>query len=289
MNVYMKKDEKEKQLFYQGHTSCAGCSETIAIRSILKAAGPNTIISNPTGCSEIFSSCYPTTSWNVPYIHVAFETAASVASGIDAAMKKLRKKVNVIAIAGDGATYDIGLQALSGMIDRQHNVLYICLTNECYANTGLQRSSATPYAAATTTSPPGKFSIGNPYEKKPICEMLAAQGCEYVATASIAYPKDLQKKVKKALSINGPKFILVHCPCPLAWRFPSEKTVEIAKLAIDCGAFPIYEIENNEKKINMKPKFLPIKDYLKMQGRFKHLSDKDIKEIQKRINESWGL
>jgi len=287
---------KEEKLFRSGYTTCAGCPIPIAIRPILRAAGKNTIISNATSCSEIVSSRYPTTAWGVPYIHVAFECAAAVAGGIEAANKRLGKDANIIAFAGDGGTYDIGLQALSGMVDRGHNVLYICYDNECYANTGIQRSSATPYAAWTTTSPSGKESIGNKTFKKPIAEMMAAQGAVYVATSSIGFPNDIEAKVKKALSIKGPKFLLIHTPCPLAWKYDSSKTAELAKLAVESGLWVMYELENGKLTITYEPKqtdakgvklFKPVDEYMKSQRRFKHITDKEIQEIQKRVDEDW--
>ena len=275
------------KLLYQGHSSCAGCPEAIAIRNILDVAGPNTIISNATGCTEIVSSPYPTTSWAIPYIHVAFETAASVASGIEAALKKLGKKeINVIALAGDGGTFDIGFQALSGMLERGHKVCYICLDNGAYANTGVQRSSATPYGASTTTSPAGKVSIGNTTWKKPIVEIAAAHGIPYAANASIGLLPDLREKVKKALmKENQPSFLNIDCPCPLGWRFPSDKTINIAKLGLETGIIVLYEIEKGRLKITKEPGTKPVSEYLKPQGRFKHLTEKDIAIIQNRVNE----
>jgi len=274
--------------FYQGHTSCAGCPAAIAIRHILQAAGKDVVISNATSCSEIFSSAYPNTAWPVPYIHVAFECAAAVAGGIEAALKKLGKeKTKVIALAGDGGTYDIGLQALSGMVDRGHDVLYICYDNECYANTGIQRSSATMFGAWTTTSPSGSKSVGNQTFKKPIAEMMIAQGAAYVATSSIAYPMDIQAKVKKALSIKGPKFLLIHAPCPLAWRFESSQTVDIAKLAVETGLWCMFEYENGKRTITIKPSMRPVEDYIKTQGRFKHLKAPEIAKIQEHVNGFW--
>ncbi len=275
------------KLLYQGHSSCAGCPEAIAIRNILDVAGPNTIISNATGCTEIVSSPYPTTSWAIPYIHVAFETAASVASGIEAALKKLGKKeINVIALAGDGGTFDIGFQALSGMLERGHKVCYICLDNGAYANTGVQRSSATPYGASTTTSPAGKVSIGNTTWKKPIVEIAAAHGIPYAANASIGLLPDLREKVKKALmKENQPSFLNIDCPCPLGWRFPSDKTINIAKLGLETGIIVLYEIEKGRLKITKEPGTKPVSEYLKPQGRFKHLTEKDIAIIQNRVND----
>lgn len=262
---------------------------TNAIINILRAAGPNTIVSNATSCSEIVSSQYPNSAWRVPYIHVAFECSAAVASGIEAALKRQGRKENVIVIAGDGGTYDIGLQSLSGMVDRGHNVLYVCYDNECYANTGIQRSSATPAGAWTTTSPYGTEMRGNATTKKPIAEMMAAQGCKYVATSSVAYPLDIQQKVKKALSIQGPKFLLIHQPCTLAWRYPPEKTVEIARMAVDCGLWILYEIENGKLKITRKPTFkATVRDYLKAQGRFSGISEEKIAEIERKVAEDWS-
>jgi len=283
---------KTERLLYSGHTACAGCGMMIALRHILDVAGPNTIVSNATSCSEITTSKYPRTAWGVPYIHVAFECTAAVASGVEAALKKQGKEdTNVICFAGDGGTFDIGLQALSGMIERGHNVLYICYDNECYANTGIQRSSATPYGAWTTTSPSGSASFGNKVGKKPICQIIAAHGAKYVATASVAWPADLELKVKKALSIKGPKFILVHSPCPPAWKFDSQRSIEIARMAVECGAFVLCEIENVDGKmkvtVNRKPTDRSVADYLKAQGRFSHLTEKEISEIETRIKRDW--
>ncbi|MEM7813364.1 MAG: thiamine pyrophosphate-dependent enzyme [Candidatus Aenigmatarchaeota archaeon] len=266
----------------------------IALRHILAAAGPNTIVSNATSCSEITTSKYPRTAWGVPYIHVAFECTAAVAAGIEAALKAQgRQDVNVIAIAGDGGTYDIGLQALSGMVERGHNVLYVCYDNECYANTGIQRSSATPYGAWTTTSPVGSAASGNMRGKKPIAQIIAAHGAPYVATASVAWPADLEAKVKKALSIKGPKFMLVHSPCPPAWKFDSNRTIEIARMAVECGAFVLCEIENVDGKqkltISREPTGRPVAEYLKAQGRFSHLKEEEIAEIAARIKRDWGI
>ncbi len=275
------------ELFYQGHTSCAGCPAVIAIRNILNATGPNVIISNATSCSEIISSCYPETSWGVPYIHVAFETAAAVASGIEAALKKTGSSAKVVALAGDGGTMDIGFQALSGMVDRGHDVLYICYSNECYANTGVQRSSATPYGAWTTTSPIGKLAAGNRLSQKPVAEMMAVQGAPYVATASIGYLKDMERKIKKAMTIKGPKFLLIQAPCPVAWKFDSSLTVTMARLAVETGMWVLYEIENGRLTINIETKGKPVKEYLKPQGRFRHLTEKEIAEIQKRVDGDW--
>lgn len=284
-------------LFSPGHTACAGCGQAIAARLVIDAAGPNTIISNNTGCLEVFSTKYPESSWGVPWIHSLFENAAAVASGVEAALKYLGKKenINVIAQAGDGGTADIGLQALSGMWERGHDILYVCYDNEAYMNTGIQRSGLTPYESNTTTTPPGKVSLGNTRPKKPIPEIAAAHGLAYVATSSAGFPRDVQKKVKKALSVKGPKYLQIHVPCPLGWRHISGATLGIAKLAVDCGLYPLIEYEFGKltqvRKI-VKPK--PVEEYLKPQGRFKHILNlpEEVKVIQEIANnniEKYGL
>ncbi|MFH0832525.1 MAG: thiamine pyrophosphate-dependent enzyme [Candidatus Aenigmatarchaeota archaeon] len=272
----------EKKLFYPGHSSCAGCPEMIAVRTILDVAGKNTIISIPTGCLEITTTPYPVTSWGVPCIHVAFETGASVATGIASAVKALNKDANVIVIAGDGATYDIGFQALSGMLERKNNVCYICLDNGAYMNTGIQRSGATPYGAATTTSPAGKKSFGNVTFKKPIVEIAAAHRIPYAASASIGFLPDLKAKLKKALE-KKPSFLNIDCPCPLGWRFESSKTIDVAKMNADCGLTFLYEIEDGKFTLNREPS-KKASECVRMQGRFRHLTDDDIERIQAYIN-----
>ncbi len=277
-----------EELFASGHNACAGCGETIAVRHIMKAAGKDSVVVSSTGCLEVVSSKYPYTAWEVPWIHAAFENAASVASGVEAALKTMDKDTNVIAISGDGGTFDIGFQALSGMCERGHNVLYICIDNGAYMNTGIQRSSATPYGAWTTTSPPGKKSFGNPTQKKPIEEILAAHHIPYVASASVAYPEDLEKKVKKGLEAKGPAFIHVMTPCVPGWKIDSSQTIEVARLGVKTGIWVLFEIEDGKLTINQKPdKKANVSEYLKEQGRFKHLKDKEIEKIQKQVDEKW--
>jgi pyruvate ferredoxin oxidoreductase beta subunit len=271
-------------LFKSGHTACAGCGQAIAARLVIEAAGPNTIVANNTGCLEVFSTKYPETAWGVPWIHSLFENSAAVASGIEAALIYLGKKAttNVIAQGGDGSTGDIGLQALSGMLERGHDILYVCYDNEAYMNTGVQRSGLTPFDTNTTTSPSGKISSGNIRPKKPVPEICNAHGIPYVATASAGFPQDLSRKVKKAFTIKGPKYIQVHVPCPLGWRHESNQMLPVAKLAVETGLYPLFEYENgilvNRKQITPKP----VEEYLKSQGRFKHLlnSPEEIKKIQ---------
>lgn len=273
-----------KILYNPGHTACGGCGQAIAARLVIEAAGENTIIVNNTGCLEVFTTKYPETAWGVPFIHSLFENAGAVASGVESALKFLGKKegTNVIAQAGDGGTADIGLQALSGMWERGHDILSICYDNEAYMNTGIQRSGLTPFDTNTTTSPSGKESFGNPKMKKPVPEIARAHGIPYVATASVAFTRDLQNKVKKAVSIKGPKYLQIHVPCPLGWRHEGAATVTVARAAVETGLYPIFEYVNGELAAVQKIKPKPVEEYLKLQGRFKHILKlpEQIKKIQ---------
>ena len=286
------KDLPKEDFFVQGHRACSGCGETIAVRLIMKAVGPNCIVITPTGCLEVVSSPYPYTSWAVPWYHVAFENAAAVASGVEAGLKALmrkgkleKKKIHVIAIAGDGGTADIGLQALSGALERSHDFLYVCLDNEAYMNTGIQRSSSTPYGAWTTTSAVGKVMPGKLQWKKNMPAIAAAHDIPYVATACPAYPLDLVNKAKKAVEIDGPAYLHVLTPCVPGWRIPSNLSIKIARLAVQTGIFPLYEVEDGRLHVTVKvPKRKHVKEYLKLQGRFAHLTDDEIEKIQKRVD-----
>ena len=284
---YLEGVEK-KDLFAHGHRACGGCGQALAARLVADAAGENTIACVATGCLEVFSSPYPDPSWRIPFLHSLFENAAAVASGVDAAYKALKKgPVNIIAQGGDGSTADIGFQSISGMFERGHNVLYVCYDNEAYMNTGVQRSSFTPLGARTTTTP-----TGNTTRKKNMPMIAADHGISYVATATVDDFRDLQQKIKKALAIEGPKYIHILAPCPLGWGHHGELTVEICRLAKDTGLFPIYEIIDgkvtNARKIPMK---VPVEEYLKPQGRFKHLfkrgvPTKEVDEIQEIANQN---
>jgi len=273
-----------KTLFNPGHTACAGCGQALAARLVIDTSGPNTIVANNTGCLEVFSTKYPESSWGVPFIHSLFENAAAVASGVEAALKYLGKKenINLIAQGGDGGTADIGLQALSGMWERGHDILYVCYDNEAYMNTGIQRSGLTPFDSNTSTSPVGKGSVGNIRPKKPMPEIALAHGIPYVATTSSGFPQDIQKKVKKALSIKGPKYIQIHVVCPLGWRHEAGVAIDIAKLAVETGLYPLIEYENGKLVSVRKIQPKPVEEYLKTQGRFKHLLSKpeEVKKIQ---------
>jgi len=265
----------EEEYFSVGHRACAGCGGAIAIRLITKAAGKNCILVESTGCIEVVSTPYPETAWKVPWIHGAFENAAAIASGIAEALAFQGKKdIKVVAIGGDGGTYDIGLRGLSGAFERGHNFTFVCYDNEAYMNTGIQRSGATPFAAHTTTSPSGKKSIGKIQWKKDLPKILAAHGSPYVATASVGYPQDAYKKLKRAMETEGPTFVNITSPCVPGWRYDSSKTVLIAKLAVETGVTPLYEIIDGKYKVGMPrsiEELKPVEEYLKLQGRFRHL------------------
>ncbi len=285
-----------KSLFASGHTACAGCGQSLAARLVIDAAGPNTIVANNTGCLEVFSTKYPESAWGIPWIHSLFENAAAVASGIEAALrfleesssKKRLRDITVIAQAGDGGTADIGLQALSGMWERGQNILSICYDNEAYENTGIQRSGLTPYDASTTTSPAGSRSFGNPRIKKPLPEIANAHGIIYVATATVGFPQDLQRKVKKAISLKGPKYLQIHVPCPLGWGYASSLTYQIARLAVQTGLYPLVEYENGVLKGVFKISPKPVEEYLKPQRRFKHIinNPEELSKIQEIANDN---
>ena len=258
-----------------GYTSCLGCGEALAMRLVAQAAGKNSIFTNATGCSEIFTSRYPTSSWNAPWIHSLFENAAAVASGIYYALKAKGKLegVNVVATGGDGGTADIGLQCLSGAFERGDDLLYVCWDNEAYMNTGVQRSGLTPLDADTTTSPSGKASWGNDRPKKDLPMIVAAHGIAYVGVGSCGYYRELAAMVKRALAIRGPKFLQVHSVCPLGWKSDPAKSAEMGRLAFETACYPLFEIIQGSTKPHRPPKdgWKPVEEYLKPQGRFRHL------------------
>jgi pyruvate ferredoxin oxidoreductase beta subunit len=294
--VYVPNLTSRREDFTSGHRACQGCAEALAVRHVLKALGPDIVIANATGCMEIVSSPLPLTAWNVPWIHVTFENAAAVASGAAAALKTLmrkgkiaKKRIIAVGMAGDGGTTDIGLQALSGALERMHeDFIYVCFDNEAYMNTGIQRSSSTPYGAATTTSPSGKKSMGQHTWKKNMAAIAVAHNIPYVATACSSYPFDLQAKVKKAVESGGPAYIHCLSVCPTGWRIPSQLAIKYGRLAVLTGAFPLFEVEKGKYRLTMDTSELrPVKDYLSGQGRFRHLTDKDIDIIQKRVTKEY--
>jgi pyruvate ferredoxin oxidoreductase beta subunit len=275
----MLDDIPQEEYLLKGNTACAGCGAMLALRYILKAAGPNTIIVNPACCSTVCQGTYPKTAYGVPVLNIAFAAAAAAADGIASARRNKGK--NIIVFAGDGGTVDIGIQALSGAIERNANILYICYDNEAYSNTGMQKSGSTPYGAITTTTPTGRKD-----SKKDIDLIIMAHRPRYMASACVAYPKDLYEKVRKALSVEGTKFIHVLCPCPSGWRYPTEKTVELGRLAVRCGMWFLYEYENGQVRLNAPTRAAlkrpaPLADYLRPQGRFKGVN---IERLQQEVD-----
>jgi pyruvate ferredoxin oxidoreductase beta subunit len=296
-DTYASRLLPREEFFTSGHRSCQGCGEALAVRWVCKAIGKDAIIAHATGCMEIVSSGLPQTAWMHPWIHVAFENTAAVASGIDAALKILERKgklsgamPKVVAMGGDGGTSDIGLQALSGAMERGTNFTYFCWDNEAYMNTGIQRSSATPYGAMTTTSPPGKKSIGQPTWKKDMVAIAVAHDIPYVATASPSYLFDLYFKVRKALETPGPAYISVLSVCPTGWRSATDVSVRLGRLAVETGVFPLYEVVEGKYRLTVEvPKMRPVKDYIKPQGRFRHLRDPEVEFIQKQVQANYEL
>lgn len=267
---------EKKNLLASGHKACPGCTVPLCVNDVLDVTGKNVITVTATGCLETFTSLINYSSWEVPWITPLFENAAAVAGGIAAALEAKdgnKDNTKVVAFGGDGATYDIGIGSLSGMLERNDNVIYICYDNEAYMNTGVQRSSGTPFGATTTTSPQGEASPGNLKYKKNMPEIARAHGIRYVATATISDPRDLKNKVKKAMEFNGASYIHVLTPCNLGWGFPSEKAVEMARLTVDTGLFPVYEYVDGELVSSKKIKRLPVERALFEQKRFKHLKD----------------
>jgi pyruvate ferredoxin oxidoreductase beta subunit len=304
---FTSKDITSKpDLFLSGHRACAGCGPATALRLIMKATRGPTIVTEATGCMEVVSSIYPYTSWAVPWLHTAFENAAANASGIDAALKAMQWKgkinqehIDIIALAGDGGTFDIGLQALSGAVERGHDFLFVLYDNEGYMNTGIQRSGGTPIGAATTTTPAGKVIPGKLEKKKPITEIMLAHDMDYVATATPYYWRDMLTKVRKGLEVEGPAFLHVFAPCPRGWRSQPAKTIEYSKLAVESCVFPVWEAVKGKRQLSIPSKLIalapkkkkPVTDYLQGQGRFRHLFTSQnqhiIDEIQQTTDVQW--
>jgi pyruvate/2-oxoacid:ferredoxin oxidoreductase beta subunit len=278
----------DREFVHSGHVGCAGCGATIAMRFVLKALGEKTIMVLPACCWSVIAGPYPLSALKIPVIHAAFETGGATASGVRAALDmKGDTETTVLTWAGDGGTFDIGFQALSGAVERNENFLYVCYDNEAYMNTGIQRSSSTPYGAWTTTTTGQDWKR---LRKKNIVEVLVAHRIPYVATASIAFPDDLLRKAQKAKETKGSKFLHIYASCPTGWRIPSEMSVKIARMAVQTNIFPLYEVEDGRQyTINYKPKEYLVREYFKLQGRFKHLTDKDLDQIQQMVNEDWEL
>ncbi|MGB8951117.1 MAG: 3-methyl-2-oxobutanoate dehydrogenase subunit beta [Candidatus Aminicenantales bacterium] len=289
----MKKEKKMtltlpvEELVGSGHLACQGCGATLAMRYVLKALGRQTALCIPACCWSVIDGPFPYSCLEVPIFHCAFETAASSAAGLKAGLEMVGDmETTVVAWSGDGGTFDIGIQALSGAAERNDDIIYVCYDNEAYMNTGIQRSSATPFGAWTTTTPVKHFK-NRP--KKDIDAIMAAHRIPYVATASVGYPEDLFKKAKKAKEIRGTKFLHIYAPCPTGWKSRPEDSIKLARMVVQNAIFPLYEIENGEKyTLSMKLREKkPVDDYLKLQGRFRHLTEKDVQFIQEEVARNW--
>ncbi|MEW6407358.1 MAG: thiamine pyrophosphate-dependent enzyme [Patescibacteria group bacterium] len=293
-----------------GHRSCRGCLPVpVVARHILRATDKPVIVACATSCMEVTTTPYPQTAWRVPWIHSVFANAAATMGGVVSAYEALKERgklakiskklarisdLKFVAFGGDGGSYDIGLQSLSGALERQENFLYVCYNNEAYQNTGNQRSGATPYGAATTITPPDDVSFGKPQFRKNLTEIVAAHNIPYVAQTAVSAWQDLYEKAKKAFAIRGPAFINILAPCTLGWKFPPNMGVEISRLAVETCFWPLYEVENGKYKLNYQPKNpRPVTDFLKLQGRFKHLfsshprNKKILQEIQEKVDLEW--
>jgi len=293
--VVTLKELPTTELFGPGHRMCTGCGPAATARMTMKALEKPAILVNATGCLEVASTIYPDTAWKVPWVHTLFENAAAVASGIEASLLKEGKAdaVDIVAFGGDGGTFDIGIQALSGALERKHDFTYICYDNEAYMNTGIQRSGATPYGASTTTTPAGSKIPGKMDAKKDLIGVCVAHGVDYAATACVAYWNDYITKVRRAAAVKGPAVIHVLAPCPLGWRFETNQTIKLAKLAVQTRYFPLYEVERGKYKLSMKiPKPVPLEEFLKPQGRFRHLFASEfaqnLEELKRQVDSNWN-
>jgi len=278
----------DQEFMYAGHLACPGCGASLGMRHALKALGEKTMVVVPACCWSIIAGPFPYSTVQAPLFHTAFETAASVASGLRASLDMQGKDdITVLAWAGDGGTFDIGLQSLSGAAERNEDFIYVCYDNEAYMNTGIQRSSATPEGAWTTTTPQGYLKHR---PKKNIVEIMAAHRIPYIATASVAFPDDFIRKLTKAKAINGTRFIHLLSPCPPGWKIPSDESIDISRMAVQTKVFPLYEIENGESyTINFEPIGLPVQEYFKRQGRFRYLTDADYAHIQAEVDHRWNI
>lgn len=282
---------KKERLISSGHAACGGCGGVVGMNFVLEALGPNTVFAIPACCWTIIAGAYPTSSLKIPVFHTSFASVAAAATGLKAAYDmKGKKDVNVVAWAGDGGTFDIGLQALSGAAEREENIIYICNDNEAYMNTGVQRSSSTPFGTKTTTTPKGALEMN---WKKNMPEIVAAHGASYVASASLAYPKDFAAKMATAKNMGGFRYIQFCSPCPAGWGYDARYLRKIAELAVKTGIYPVYEIFDGKEYIIQRPNpkskkgLVPVEEYLKLQGRFKNLTPENVEYIQKKVNENW--
>lgn len=286
----------EEEFVCRGHKACHGCGLALSIRLALKALGKDVVVIIPPSCWSSVISIYPESWWNVCWLHHLFEASGAVASGIEAGYRVLMEKgripkrdIQAVVMAGDGGTADIGLQSMSGALERGHDFLYICMDNEAYMNTGVNRSGLTPYGAKTTTSPLGKAGIGQTTQKKNMPAIVAAHNIPYVATACASYPFDLMNKVKKGRDVKGPAYIHLLNVCPTGWGVPTDSTIKLGRLAVATGMFPLYEIEDGQYILNIdRKKLKPVEEYIKLQGRFRHLPSKEIIGIQNKVDENYA-
>ncbi|MBI4541873.1 MAG: pyruvate ferredoxin oxidoreductase [Gemmatimonadetes bacterium] len=296
----MARRERRQSRFQGGHSLCRGCGVPIAVRAVLNSIETPVVVVNATGCLEVATTRYPATAWNVPWLHVAFENAAAAASGVETAYRALRRRgalpvdgpMTFVVFAGDGGTYDIGLQALSGALERGHRLLYVCYDNEAYMNTGIQRSSATPFGASTSTSPAGLESFGKLERRKDITAIVVAHHIPYVAQASISHWQDLSDKVARATSMDGPAFINVLTTCQLGWGHEPRLAIRIARLAVETCFWPLYEVVHGRYRLTEGPlRKLPIEAWLRPQARFSHLFAPEnrrwLAEIQPQVDREW--
>jgi pyruvate/2-oxoacid:ferredoxin oxidoreductase beta subunit len=275
------------ECLHSGHGACPGCAMPVVLRTVFHALGGRTLATITAGCFGTISGTYPASPIKIPAYNTPFPSAGAAGSGIRAALDvKGDTDTTVVAVAGDGGTFDIGLQALSAAAERNDDYIFICYDNEAYMNTGIQRSSATPWGAWTTTTPPSEVKA---QPKKDIVQIMAAHRVPYVATASVAYPDDFVRKIRKAKETRGFKFIYTLSPCPVGWRFPSEMSIRLARLAVQTKIFPLYEVEDGERyTLSLEPEGIPVSEYLKPQGRFNFLREGDVERIQETVDREWG-
>ncbi|MBI5212428.1 MAG: pyruvate ferredoxin oxidoreductase [Nitrospirae bacterium] len=294
----LKELSKKEVLLTAGHRMCSGCGAPPVVKMVLLASDYPVVASNATGCIEVSTCISEYTAWKIPWIHNAFENAAATLSGVETMYRSLKKQgkidkeIKFIAFGGDGGTYDIGFQSLSGAMERGHDMLYICYDNGAYMNTGIQRSSATPFGADTTTCPAGSVIPGKLQQRKDLTKIMAAHGIPYVAQASPSSWSDLMKKVRKALEIKGPKFMNIIAPCNRGWRSRTDDAILLSRLAVETCYWPLYEIENGVTRVTVKPKEKkPLVDFLKPQGRFKHMFAPEnewmLKQAQEEVEKNW--
>ena len=295
----LKELSKKENLLESGHRMCSGCGAPIVVKQILMASEYPLVASNATGCLEVSTCISEYTAWKIPWIHTAFENAAATLSGVESMYRawkkqgKIDKDVKFIAFGGDGGTYDIGLQSLSGAMERGHDIVYVCYDNGAYLNTGIQRSSATPLGANTTTSPAGKVIPGKTQQRKDLTRIMAAHNIPYVAQGSPSHWKDLMTKARKAIAVDGPAFLNVIAPCNRGWRSKTDDAIALSRLAVETCYWPLYEIEDGVMKVNSKPKEKkPLVEFMKPQGRFKHLFAPEnadiIEQLQARVDQDWA-